>query len=188
MGERWTVAPAVEVTVFYPDLCYAATDTVADLAGTDLVAAVLAAWPLPIHSTALTRPGDQDARFPLASLIVCADSEAQFDPDLSTREPFEIQVWPDGSLTVEVEFTNADIRVAPHARDAIRQVLSGWAEDNGSEVLTVFNDRGRSLPDVWNARFTIPDPRVPIGEIVDFAYRAIGSAEALNTTDPVLMV
>lgn len=188
MGERWTVVPAVEVTVFYPDLCYAAMVTVADLAGTDFVAAVLAAWPLPVHSTALTRPGDPHARFPLASLIVSADSEAQFDPDLSTREPLEIQVWPDGSLTVEVEFTNADIRVAPHARDAIRQVLSGWAERNGAEVLTVHNDRGRSLPDVWNARFTIPDSRVLIGEIVDFAYRAIESAEALHTHGDVLMV
>jgi hypothetical protein len=188
MGERWTVAVGVEVNVFYPDRCYAATDAVADLAGTDLVDAVRAAWPLPVHSTALTRPGDPSPRFPLASLIVSADPEAQFDPDLSNPEPLEIQVWPDGSLTVEVEFTNADIRVAPHARDAIRQVLSGWAEDNGSEVLTVFNDRGRSLPDVWNARFTVPDPGVLIGAIVDFAYRAIESAEALHTPGAVLMV
>jgi hypothetical protein len=45
------------------------------------------------------------------------------------------------------------------------------------------NDRGRSLPDVWNARFAMPDTSASVGSAGEFARRAIFVAESRMCTD-----
>jgi hypothetical protein len=97
------------------------------------------------------------------------------------REPLELQVWPDGAVTVEIEFTGDDVRTTPAAADVLSKVLAEWAGARNWRLDAVYNDRGRSLPDIWNARFVMPDTSASVGSAVEFASRAIFVAESHRT-------
>jgi hypothetical protein len=113
-----------------------------------------------------------------AQFVVSTDPPERFDVDLSMREPLELQVWPDGSFTVEVEFAGPDARTAPEAGQDLAAVLGPWASARDWRLLSVFNDRSRSLPDIWNASFLTLDASRPVAESLAFARRAIAVAEA----------
>ena len=198
---RLQIGPGVDVGTLYPEVYYASLDAIAALPAADLVAAVLArggtlpsrghpgphgpeppvvlhARPESVPATSL-RPADlKHGPYPLAQFAVSLDPPQRFDPELSTREPLELQAWPDGSLTVEIEFTGDDVRAAPDAGDALGDVLAEWAAARSWRLEGLCNDRGRSLPDVWNARFAMPDTSAPVGSAVEFAGRAIFVAES----------
>ena len=96
------------------------------------------------------------------------------------REPYELQVWPDGSLAGEIEFVGADVRAQPHGGEAVGRVLAVWADARGWQLSELYNDRGRSLPDVWNARFVRRGDLSAVADAVEFARRAALVAETHN--------
>jgi hypothetical protein len=79
---------------------------------------------------------------------------------------------------VEIEFSGDDIRAAPTAGDPLGETLAEWAAARSWRLDRVYNDRGRSLPDIWNARFVMPDTSAPVGSAVEFAGHAISVAES----------
>jgi hypothetical protein len=161
-----------EIPVLYPDLCYAPLRLVEAASLEAFAAAVIAARP------ELAVAAEEDmVEFPLASLIVSRDVAARFDPDLSIREPLEVQAWADGRATLEIEFVGLDVREVGFRWETMEAVLAEWADAHGLKLLNVRNDRGRSLADVWNARFALPDTAISVGEAVALAGRAIDVAE-----------
>ncbi len=171
-ADRLEIAPGVGVAASHPGLWFAALETVAEVPAAAFAEAVLAC------ASQLVGGGEIAPAACLASLSVSLEPAERFDPDLSMREPVELQVWPDGEITLEVEFTGSDVEHTPDGDVVPREVLTEWADAWGVRLLTVHNDRARSLPDVWNARFTVPDRMVPIGKVVAFAHRAIRVVEA----------
>ncbi|MCW2952015.1 MAG: hypothetical protein JWQ48_1185 [Conexibacter sp.] len=156
-----------ELAVLYPDLCYAAVETVAATPAAAFAGAVLAAWP--------ATTTDRD--LPVASLIVSRERPDRFSPELSIREPFELQVWAGGAVSFEIEFAGRDVAGTGPEWEEMRTALSEWAQARGTRLVGVHNDRGRSLSDVWNARFAVPRGETPIGELAELARRAIRVAE-----------
>ena len=124
-------------------------------------------------------PG-RNGSFCAAQFVVSADPPQHFDPELSMREPLELQVWPDGSFAVEIEFTGQDARTDREAGGSLALVLGPWASARGWKLLSVFNDRSRSLPEVWNATFLLLDTGRAVAEALDFARRAMAVAEAYS--------
>jgi len=94
------------------------------------------------------------------------------------REPLELQVWPDGSFVVEIEFTGQDARTDQESGRSVAAVLGPWASARGWRLLSLTNDRSRSLPDVWNAAFLLLDTGRAVAETLDFARHAMAVAEA----------
>jgi hypothetical protein len=171
-ADRLEIAPGVHVVAAHPSLWFAAVEAVATVPAAAFAEAILRSEPPASVGYATTRTAC------LASLSVSLDPPARFDVDLSMREPLEVQVWPDGEITLEVEFTGLDVQYVPDGDVVPREVLTDWAHAWGVRLLAVHNDRARSLPDVWNARFTIPDRMAPLGELIAFAHRAIRVVEA----------
>jgi hypothetical protein len=122
-------------------------------------------------------PG-RNGSFCAAQFVVSADPPQRFDPELSMREPLELQVWPDGSFTLEIEFTGEDARINPESGESTAAVLGPWASARGWRLLSLFNDRSRSLPEVWNATFLMLDTDRAIVEALEFARRAMAVADA----------
>ena len=147
------------------------------LSAADLIDAVLKADG-PVPGAALGPGPGRNGSFCAAQFIVSADPPQHFDPELSMREPLELQVWPDGSFTVEIEFTGQDARTDQESGESVSAVLGPWASARGWRLLSLFNDRSRSLPDVWNATFLLLDTGRAVAEALDFARRAIAVAEA----------
>ncbi|GAA0973796.1 hypothetical protein GCM10009555_029090 [Acrocarpospora macrocephala] len=170
--ERFQLADRPDVAVLYPDVCFASIEAVGEVTISLLVDSVLTGW----------HPESQLAPFPVASLVVSRDSAAQFHPELSNRDPVEIQVWADGRVTVEVEFQGSDVETAGEQwRSTARDVLAEWARESGAELVSVFNDRSRSLPDVWNATFAVPTEDRTVRDLVDLGTRALRTAELSMT-------
>lgn len=124
-------------------------------------------------------PG-RNGSFCAAQFVVSADPPQRFDPELSMREPLELQMWPDGSFTVEIEFTGQDARTDRESGESVATVLGPWASARGWQLVSLFNDRSRSLPEVWNATFLLLDSGRAVAEALDFARRAIAVAEAYS--------
>jgi hypothetical protein len=180
--ERFRLGDRSDVTVLYPDVCFASLEAVGDMPVTLLVESVLAGWRPESQLTTTTRP-DSPAPFPVASLVVSRDGPAQFHPELSNREPVEIQVWADGRVSLEIEFQGADVTTvtSPWAATAER-VLESWAAPRGVHLVGVFNDRARSLPDVWNASFSVTAPEGHVvDDLVELGERALRTAELSMT-------
>ncbi|GAA1023285.1 hypothetical protein Aple_084580 [Acrocarpospora pleiomorpha] len=175
--ERFRLADRPDVAVLYPDVCFASIEAVGEVTISLLVDSVLTGWR---PEAQLTTPGS--APFPIASLVVSRDSAARFHPELSNRDPVEIQVWADGRVTVEVEFQGSDVTmVGEQWRSTARDVLAEWARESGAELLSVFNDRSRSLPDVWNATFAVPTADRTVRDLVELGTRALRTAELSMT-------
>jgi hypothetical protein len=166
-----------DVRALYGHLYFAPLAAIASFSAAELVDAVLRA-DTPLPGTSLGPSPDKDGSFCAAQFVVSADPPHRFDPDLSMREPLELQVWPDGSFVVEIEFVGQDVRTDPEAGESVQAVLDQWAGARGWPLLRVFNDRGRSLPEVWNASFLMLDTSRPVDDAVAFARRAIVVAEA----------
>jgi hypothetical protein len=147
------------------------------LSAADLIDAVLKADGQ-VPGAALGPGPGRNGSFCAAQFIVSADSPPHFDPELSMREPLELQVWPDNSFAVEIEFTGQDARTDQESGEGVAAVLGPWASARGWRLLNLFNDRSRSLPDVWNATFLLLDTSRAVAEALDFARRAIAVAEA----------
>jgi hypothetical protein len=147
------------------------------LSAADLIDAVLKADGQ-VPGAALGPGPGRNGSFCAAQFIVSADPPQHFDPELSMREPLELQVWPDGSFAVEIEFTGQDARTDRESGESVSAVLGPWASARGWRLLSLFNDRSRSLPDVWNATFLLLDTGRAVAEALDFARRAIAVAEA----------
>ena len=147
------------------------------LSAADLIDAALKADG-PVPGAALGPGPGRNGSFCAAQFVVSADPPEYFDPELSMREPLELQVWPDGSFAVEIEFTGQDARTDQGSGESVAAVLGPWASARGWRLLSVFNDRSRSLPDVWNATFLLLDTSRAVAEALDFARRAIAVAEA----------
>lgn len=180
--ERFRLGDRPDVAVLYPDVCFASIEAVGDMPVALLVESVLTGWRPEEH---LTAPSGQEAEapFPVASLVVSRDGRTQFHPDLSNREPVEIHVWADGRVSVDIEFQGADVTTvtATWAATAER-VLRSWAAARGVRLIRVFNDRARSLPDVWNASFSVASPGDrTVQELVDLGERALRTAELSMT-------
>jgi hypothetical protein len=175
---RLRLAQAVDVGALYPGFYYAPLDTIAGLPAAALIEAVLPGGPGPVPPASPARGGLTRGPYPRAQFAVSLDPPQRFDPELSMREPVELQVWPDGSFTVEIEFTGDDIRTAPAAGGSLGETLAEWAAARSWRLDRLFNDRGRSLPDIWNARFVMPDTSASVGSAVEFAGHAIGVAES----------
>jgi hypothetical protein len=180
--ERFRLGDRPDVSVLYPDVCFASLDAVGDMPVPMLVASVLEGWRPESH---LTTPSGSDtsAPFPVASLVVSRDSPTQFHPELSNREPVEIQVWADGRTTLEIEFQGVDVTTVPSDWAATAEhVLGSWSSTFGVRLVSVFNDRARSLPDVWNATFSLasPDGHV-VRDLVELGERALRTAELSMT-------
>lgn len=165
----------------YPEVYYASLPAIATLPVSDLAAAVLHGPPESVPATSAGPAGPGRGPYPSAQLVVSLDPPERFDPELSMREPLELQVWPDGSVTLEIEFSGDDVRAVPGAAEVLGTVLAEWADGRAWRLDAVYNDRGRSLPDVWNARFVMPDTSAPVGSAVEFAGRAIFVAESQRT-------
>ncbi|WP_214103078.1 hypothetical protein [Acrocarpospora catenulata] len=179
--EGFRLADRPDVAVLYPDVCFASIEAVGDVPISLLVASVLTGWRPESHLTAPAGPGSP-APFPVASLVVSRDSAVRFHPELSNRDPVEIQVWADGRVTLEVEFQGSDLAtVGEEWRSTARGVLAEWARESGAELLSVFNDRSRSLPDVWNATFAVPAADRTVHDLVDLGTRALRTAELSMT-------
>jgi 2-desacetyl-2-hydroxyethyl bacteriochlorophyllide A dehydrogenase len=131
-----------------------------------------------VPGTALGPAPGRNGSFCAAQFAISTDPPRDFDPELSMREPLELQVWPDGSFAVEIEFTGQDARVDQEAGQGVAVVLGPWASARGWRLLDLVNDRSRSLSDVWNATFLLLDSGRPVAEALDFARRAIAVAEA----------
>jgi hypothetical protein len=56
-------------------------------------------------------------------------------------------------------------------------VLTAWAEGSPVRLLDVFNDRARSLPDVWNATFATRTNGATVRELVTLGEQALRTAE-----------
>jgi hypothetical protein len=169
---RFRITGDLEVGALYPGFYYTSLDTIAALPASALVEAVLDG-----------PPGHARGPCPIAQFVVSTDAPERFDPDLSMREPLELQVWADGSFAVEIEFTGDDISAAPAAAepamgDTVGQTLAEWAAARSWRLDGLYNDLGRSLSNVWNARFVMPDTSACVGSAVDFAGHAIGVAES----------
>jgi hypothetical protein len=147
------------------------------LSAADLIDAALKADG-PVPGAALGPGPGRNGSFCAAQFIVSADPAQLFDPELSMREPLELQVWPDKSFAVEIEFTGLDARTDQGSGESVAAVLGPWASARGWRLLSLFNDRSRSLPDVWNATFLLLDTSRAVAEALDFARRAIAVAEA----------
>jgi hypothetical protein len=177
-GGPLRVGGSTEIGALYPHLYFASLPAVADLAVTAVVDAVLrsddAALPATSIGPAPSRPGPQV----VAQLVLSLDPPHRFDPELSMREPLELQVWPDGAFSVEIEFVGEDVRTSASAAESIRPVLTEWVDARGWRLTELYNDRGRSLPDIWNARFVMLDPSGSVGDAVGFAERATRVAES----------
>jgi hypothetical protein len=169
------------VGALYPELYYASLPAIAALPASELVDAVRRGQPESVPVTRTGPAGPGRGPYPSAQLAVSLDPPERFDPELSMREPLELQVWPDGSLTVEIEFGGDDVRAAPGAGDVLGKALAEWADARSWRLDAVYNDRGRSLPDVWNARFLMLDTSAPVGSAVEFGSRAIFVAESCRT-------
>jgi len=180
--ERFRLGDRSDVAVLYPDVCFASLAAVGDMPVTLLVESVLAGW----HpESQLTAPTSSDGRapFPVASLVVSRDGPTQFHPELSNREPVEIQVWADGRVSLEIEFQGADVTtVAARWAATAERVLESWSTTQGVHLVGVFNDRARSLPDVWNASFSVTNPQDHVvRELVELGERALRTAELSMT-------
>ena len=175
--ERFRLGDRPDVTVLYPDVCFASLEAVGDMPVGLLVDSVLEGWHREDHLTAPA--GDEThAPFPVASLVVSRDTRAGFHPELSNREPVELQVWADGRVTVEIDFQGVDVtRETASWADTVGRVLDSWAGSFGLRLLRVFNDRARSLPDVWNATFETEDPEARVADLVELGERALRTAE-----------
>jgi schlafen family protein len=147
------------------------------LSAADLIDAVLKADGQ-VPGAALGPGPGRNGSFCAAQFIVSADPPQHFDPELSMREPLELQVWPDGSFVMEIEFTGQDARTDRESGESVSAVLGPWASARGWRLLSLFNDRSRSLPDVWNATFLLLDTGRAVAEALDFARRAIAVTEA----------
>jgi len=180
--ERFRLGDRSDVTVLYPDVCFASLEAVGDMPVPLLVESVLAGWRGESQLTTTTSP-DSPAPFPVASLVVSRDSSTQFHPELSNREPVEIQVWADGRVSLEVEFQGADVTtVASLWPSTAERVLASWAATQGVHLVGVFNDRARSLPDVWNATFSVITPQGRlVRDLVELGERALRTAELSMT-------
>jgi hypothetical protein len=175
--ERFRLGDRPDVTVLYPDVCFASLEAVGTMPVGLLVESVLEGWRGEDH---LTAPAGSEtaAPFPVASLVVSRDTQASFHPELSNREPVELQVWADGRVTVEIEFQGVDVSREPASwAETVRRVLDAWAGSFGVRLLRVFNDRARSLPDVWNATFEIEDADERVVDLVGLGERALRTAE-----------
>ena len=164
--ERFKLGDRPDVAVLYPDVCFASLEAVGDMPVDLLVDSVLSGWRPEDH---LTAPSGAEARapFPVASLVVSRDGRDDFHPELSNREPVELQVWADGRITVEIEFQGVDVTTVPATwAQTVRRVLAAWAGSYGVELIEVFNDRARSLPDVWNATFAATDSAATVADLV----------------------
>lgn len=178
---RLRVAQAVYIGALYPGFYYAPLEAIAGLPAAALTEAVLQDRPGPVLPATTARAGLTHGPYPRAQFAVSLDPPQRFDPELSMREPVELQVWPDGSFTVEIEFTGEDIRAAPAAGGSLGETLAEWAAARSWRMDRLFNDRGRSLPDIWNARFVMPDTSASVGSAVEFAGHAIDVAESCQT-------
>jgi len=175
--ERFRLGDRPDVTVLYPDVCFASLEAVGDMPVQLLVASVLEGWRAEDHLTA-PAVGESSAPFPVASLVVSRDGRASFHPELSNREPVEIQVWADGRVTVEIEFQGVDVTREPASwATTVVRVLAAWAGSYGVRLVGVYNDRARSLPDVWNAAFEALDSEVTVLDLVMLGERALRTAE-----------
>lgn len=180
--ERFRLGDRPDVAVLYPDVCFASIEAVGDMPVALLVESVLTGWRAEKH---LTAPSGQEteAPFPVASLVVSRDGRSQFHPDLSNREPVEIHVWADGRVSVDVEFQGADVTtVAATWAATVERVLQSCATAYGVRLVRVFNDRARSLPDVWNASFAVTDcGSQTVQGLVEVGERALRTAELSMT-------
>ena len=174
MSQRWTTAPwpAVADTdglaAISPFQCVASREVLAGLTVGGFADSVRTSWP---------RPGAGDGPFPSVSMLVTSDPVRSFDPELSLREPVEIQVWPDGAVTVEVEFAAEQGPDQTGDRDRLQSALGHWAAAGGSSVRALYNDPARSLSEVWNARFGVADRDATLEAVVAFGLRAIAVGE-----------
>jgi hypothetical protein len=184
------IGESAEVGRLYPNVYFASLPSLGGLTVAQLVEAVLRSDFMSLPVTSLgPSPARSAAQF-AAQLVISVDPPHRFDPELSMREPLELQIWQDGTFSVEIEFVGQDIRTSPSAAEAVSAVLAEWADARGWQLRDVFNDRGRSLPDVWNARFVLRDPAstastastaqkaLTVADAVDFAGRAISVAES----------
>ncbi|WP_020500835.1 hypothetical protein [Sciscionella marina] len=162
-----------DIHELYPNLYFAPLDAVAAFSAAEIADMVLRDGMSAADAGPRRDSGPASGQF-----AVSPDPPQRFDPELSMREPLELQLRTDGSLAVEIEFAGQDIRADPGAGEPTRAVLARWANARGWRLLEVVNDRGRSLPDVWNATFQLPDPARTMAEVVAFARRAIAVAEA----------
>jgi hypothetical protein len=180
--ERFKLGDRPDVAVLYPDVCFASLEAVGDMPLPLLVDSVLAGWTPESRLTAPTG-SDASAPFPVASLVVSRDNRTQFDPELSNREPVEIQVWADGAVSLEIEFQGLDVTTVPSTWAATAdRVLRAWSATYGVGLTQVFNDRARSLPDVWNATFTVTSPHKHlVRDLVELGERALQTAELSMT-------
>jgi hypothetical protein len=160
----------------YGQLYFAPEAAFARLSAAELTAAVLTAGGS-LPGASLGPAASRNGSFCAAQFVVSADPPPRFDPELSMREPLELQVWPDGSFVVEIEFTGPDVRTQRASDMSVAAVLAPWASARGWQLLSLFNDRGRSLPDVWNAAFGMLDTSRPVTDALEFARRAISVAE-----------
>lgn len=174
MNDRWTtpdrfdIAGAEGVVMVSPFQGIATRDSLTQLCAGRFADAVVGYWPL-----------DQtdDGRFPVVSLLVTSDPTGSFDPELSLREPIEIQVWRDASVTVEVEFVGEQPREVGSRWESLQVAFTLWARARGAELVSLYNDRGRSLSEVWNARFTVPDTTSSLDDLVTLGLRAVAVGE-----------
>ena len=171
------VAAEAGLQSLYGQLYFGPEAAFGGLSAADLIDAALKADG-PVPGAALGPGPGRNGSFCAAQFIVSADPPQHFDPELSMREPLELQVWPDNSFAVEIEFTGQDARTDQGAGESVAAVLGPWASARGWRLLSLFNDRSRSLPDVWNATFLLLDTSRAVAEALDFARRAIAVAEA----------
>ncbi|WP_432989979.1 hypothetical protein [Dactylosporangium sp. CA-233914] len=175
--DRLILNDAIDVDALYPRLYFASVGSLTELTARQLVDAVLAVGRPPVPATQIGAAEWRGGAYPAAQFVVSTDPPDRFDSELSMREPFELQVWPDGTFAVEIEFVGADVRADPRAGDAVSAVLSEWAGARGWKLAGLYNDRGRSLPDVWNARFVRDSAALAVADAVEFARRAARVAE-----------
>lgn len=175
--ERFKLADRPDVAILYPDVCFASLEAVGDMPVELLVQSVLAGWRPEDHLTAPAE-GEPSAPFPVATLVVSRDGRSDFHPELSNREPVELQVWADGRVTLEIEFQGVNVaEVGGDWRLTVARVLQSWAGSHGAELVDVFNDRARSLPDVWNATFALTRPAATVAEHIELGETALRTAE-----------
>jgi hypothetical protein len=172
-----SIGAAAHVGALYGQLYFAPLDALSALSAAELVDAVRRA-DRSVPGTSLGPAPAKDGATCAAQFVVSVDPADRFDADLSMREPLELQVWDDGSFVVEIEFVGEDVRTHPETASSTRRVLAEWGGARGWRLLSLVNDRGRSLPDVWNASFLLLDSHRSIADAVDFARRATGVAEA----------
>src|SRR5215210_6137642 len=134
-GGRLKIGDTADVGALYPNLYFAPLESIADLPAAAVVDAVLRSG----HESS-REPGERSHS--AAQVVVSVDPPHRFDPELSMREPLELQVWPDGAFTVEIEFMGEDVRTHPDAAESVQEVLVEWAEARGWRLAGIYNDRG----------------------------------------------